>query len=115
MFSKKPEAEPPKLQDVMFPLKTTLQETSDPKPQNNDDWTESEGQKPEIVTIVEKISGILSPYFIVIVGLFLYENNVLIGTTLIVVGILSLLKISLKDITKAFESLKNFINSKSNP
>jgi hypothetical protein len=66
---------------------------------------------PEIVTIVEKISGILSPYFIVLVGLFLYKNNVFLGTILIIVGILSLLKISWKDITSLWKNLQNTLNS----
>ncbi|MBR8829184.1 MAG: hypothetical protein DSM107014_15020 [Gomphosphaeria aponina SAG 52.96 = DSM 107014] len=62
--------------------------------------------KPEIVNIVEKISGILSPYFIVIVGLYLYENNFLLGTLLIVIGIVSLLKVSFKDVKKWIEGIK---------
>ncbi len=67
---------------------------------------------PEIVTIVEKISGILSPYFIVLVGLFLYKNNVFLGTILIVVGILSLLKISWNDMVNLWEKLQKTLNSK---
>lgn len=66
---------------------------------------------PEVVTIVEKISGILSPYFIVLVGLFLYKNNVFLGTILIIVGILSLLKISWRDITSLWKNLQNTLNS----
>ncbi len=63
----------------------------------------------ELVNTVEKISRIVSPYFIVVVGLSLYDNNFLIGGILIVVGILSLFKVSLKDVTNAFNSVKNFL------
>lgn len=60
-----------------------------------------------IVKLVEKISGILSPYFIVIVGLYLYDNNFLFGSILILVGMLSLLKISYDDIWQVIEKIKN--------
>ena len=70
--------------------------------------------QPEIVNIVEKMSGILSPYFIVLVGLFLYENNFFIGTLLIFVGIFSLLKLSWKDITLVLDKIKSFFKSDSN-
>ena len=63
----------------------------------------------ELVNTVEKISRIVSPYFIVVVGLSLYDNNFLIGGILIVVGILSLFKVSLKDLTNVFNSVKNFL------
>ena len=70
--------------------------------------------QPEVVNIVEKISGILSPYFIVLVGLFLYENNFFIGTLLIFVGIFSLLKLSWKDITLVLDKVQSFFKSDSN-
>ncbi|ELS01569.1 hypothetical protein Xen7305DRAFT_00012730 [Xenococcus sp. PCC 7305] len=63
----------------------------------------------ELVNNVEKISRIVSPYFIVVVGLSLYEDNFLIGGILIIVGILSLFKVSLKDLSNAFNSVKNFL------
>ncbi|NCO74465.1 MAG: hypothetical protein GW795_10710 [Cyanobacteria bacterium] len=62
------------------------------------------------VKLVEKISGILSPYFIVIVGLYLYDNNFLFGSILILVGILSLLKISYEDIWQWIEKIKHLFN-----
>lgn len=68
--------------------------------------------KSELVNSVEKISGIVSPYFIVLVGLLLYEDNFLIGTLLISIGILSLLKISLKDVATFFEWLKSLLGFK---
>ncbi|MGL5033122.1 MAG: hypothetical protein ACRC6M_04895 [Microcystaceae cyanobacterium] len=68
---------------------------------------------PEIVNLVEKISGILSPYFIVLVGLFLYDSNVLIGTILIFIGIFSLLKLSWQDIQGIIEKIKNFFATNS--
>jgi hypothetical protein len=69
----------------------------------------SEKDQPEVVNVVEKISGIISPYFIVLVGLFLYEDNFLIGTVLITIGILSLLKISLQDISKWVKSVSKLL------
>ena len=70
--------------------------------------------QPEVINVVEKISGILSPYFIVLVGLFLYDNNFLIGTLLIFVGIFSLLKLSWKDITLVLDKIQSFFKSDSN-
>ena len=64
---------------------------------------------PNIVNVVEKISKILSPYFIAIVGLYIYDKNYFIGTILIIIGILSLLKISYKDIVGWLEGIKNFL------
>ncbi len=63
----------------------------------------------ELVNTVEKISGIVSPYFVVIVGWALYESNFVIGTILIVVGILSLLKVSTKDVNSFLEWVKNLL------
>ena len=68
----------------------------------------SEEVNSELVNTVEKISRIVSPYFVVVVGLSLYDDNFLIGGILIVVGILSLFKVSLQDLTNAFNSVKNF-------
>ena len=66
-------------------------------------------EQNELVSTVEKISRIASPYFVAVVGLSLYENNFLIGTALILVGILSLLKVSTKDVGDFLEWLKNFL------
>jgi len=66
-------------------------------------------EQNELVSTVEKISRIASPYFVAVVGLSLYENNFLIGTILIVVGILSLLKVSTNDVGDFLEWLKNFL------
>lgn len=62
-----------------------------------------EESKSEVVNTVEKISRIVSPYFIVIVGLILYENNFLIGSILIILGVLSLLKVTWQDIINAID------------
>lgn len=59
------------------------------------------------VKLVEKISSILSPYFIVIVGLYLSDDSFFIGFILIVVGILSLLKISYQDIISFAVNIKD--------
>jgi hypothetical protein len=65
-------------------------------------------EKSELVITVEKISRVVTPYFIVIVGLVLNDSNGLIGSLLILIGIFSLLKISLKDIAVLFEWIKEF-------
>ena len=70
---------------------------------------ESEIVNSELVNNIEKISRIVSPYFIVVVGLSLYDDNFLIGGILIILGILSLFKVSLQDATNAFNSVKNFL------
>ena len=83
-----------------------------PSPKSSPETSASETSQvvnSELVNTVEKISRIVSPYFIVVVGLSLYDNNFLIGGILIVVGILSLFKVSLKDVTDAFNSVKNFL------
>ena len=88
---------PPPVANSTFPQDTLLQ-------------TETETiESNELVSSVEKISRIVSPYFVAIVGLALYKENFLIGTILIVVGILSLLKVSTKDVGNFLDWLKNFL------
>jgi hypothetical protein len=70
---------------------------------------EIDEDQPQLVKLVEKISAILSPYFIVIVGLYLYDNNFLFGSILILLGILSLLKVSYKDVQRWIEQVKGFL------
>ena len=115
MFGKEPEENqqsyPADLQDVTFTPDTSMAEI-EAKQQDTEltELTELESQpnseKPELVNAVEKISGIISPYFIVLVGLLLYENNFVIGTILIVIGIIFLLKFSWKDVVKFLEEIK---------
>jgi hypothetical protein len=111
MFSKPPrEPNPPEvkdLQEVMFSIKQNL-ETDEDKTEINI----VELPPPEVVTVVENISKILSPYFIVLVGLFLYDRNGFIGFLLIGTGILAILGISLKDVNKLIEVGKKFWDSK---
>jgi hypothetical protein len=68
-----------------------------------------ETENSELVNNVEKISRVVSPYFIAIAGLSLYKDNFFLGTVLIGVGILSLLKVSAKDVALFLEWLKNFL------
>jgi len=87
---------------------------------NNDPYStpiaDSVMDKEQIQTVklVEKISGILSPYFIVIVGLYLCDRSFLIGFIFILIGILSLLKVSVKDILGLVDKIKILINNKNN-
>ena len=112
MFGKSPR-EPQKptmsdLKDIKLSPPTPANLTS---PQNTLLQTD-EVEDPELVATVERISRIVSPYFIVIVGLALYESNFFIGTILILVGILSLLKVSTTDVGNFLEWLKNFLGLK---
>ncbi len=113
MFGKSPrEPEKPTmsdLKDIKLSPPTTANLTP---PQDTLLQTEEIIEDKELVSTVERISRIVSPYFIVIVGLALYENNFLIGTILIIVGILSLLKVSTNDVGKFLEWLKNFLGLK---
>ncbi len=67
-----------------------------------------EVENSELVNNIEKISRIASPYFIAIVGLSLYKDNFFFGSTLIAVGILSLLKVSARDVADLLEWIKDF-------
>ena len=73
--------------------------------------SESNLEKSEVINTVEKISTIISPYFIALIGLLLYKDNFLFGTTLIAVGIFSLLKISLNDMEQWVEKIKKMFVS----
>ena len=113
MFGKSPR-EPQKptmsdLKDIQLspPPSANLKNTQDTLLQ-----TKEIVEDKELVSNVERISRIVSPYFIAIVGLSLYENNFLIGTILIVLGILSLLKVSTNDVGNFLEWLKNFLGLK---
>ena len=113
MFGKSPR-EPQKptmsdLKDIQLSPPPTANLTS---PQDTLLQTEEIVEDKELVSTVERISRIVSPYFIAIVGLSLYENNFLIGTILIVVGILSLLKVSTNDVGNFLEWLKSFLGLK---
>ena len=111
MFGKKPQ-EPQNTEQYNFP---NINQPSDVpveviQAQNDQDTVlqqEPESEKSELVVNAEKISRIASPYFIVIVGLALYDSNFLIGLILIVTGILYLLKVSTKDIATFWQWLKD--------
>jgi hypothetical protein len=109
MFSRQPKDNQP--QDPFPQPETKIQETVVPPANSSlEKPPELEVDKPEIVIIVEKLSSILSPYFIVLVGLYLYDNDslfsFLFGTILIATGVISILKISGRDINNFLESVK---------
>lgn len=108
MFGKKAQEsnlpENPETQEKSFSEPTTF-DLDNQLGEDNIEIFSSEFQ-PTTVNVVEKISEIISPYFIVVVGLFLYDDNFFLGISLIAVGILSLLKISLKDIGELINTLK---------
>ena len=101
--------------DIMFPSESELEEASGDDTElsqvSNKKSSSAIQENPEVVTIVEKVSGIVSPYFIVVVGLILSDDNFLLGILLIAIGILSLLKISLTDIVDFFLDIKEGLTS----
>lgn len=62
----------------------------------------------ELVNDIEKVSRIISPYFISIIGVSIYRDNFFFGSILIAVGILSLLKVSARDVAELLEWIKDF-------
>lgn len=119
MFGRQPKEdkspENMEIPDIMFPSESELAETAEDDTElskiTNRKQLSVTTENPEIVTIVEKISGIVSPYFIVVVGLILSDDNFLLGILLIAIGILSLLKISLTDIVEFFLDIKEGLTS----
>ncbi|MCS6942217.1 MAG: hypothetical protein NZ901_05160 [Geminocystis sp.] len=65
----------------------------------------------EIIKVAEKLSSIISPYFIVIVGLYLFDDNFFLGAILILIGIFSLLNISWQDIYNWLEKVREFLKN----
>lgn len=113
MFGKSPrEPEKPTMSDLKDIKLSPPASTNLTSPQDTLLQTEEIIEDKEVVYTVERISRIVSPYFIAIVGLTLYKDNFLIGTILILVGILSLLKVSTKDVGNFLEWLKNFFGLK---
>ncbi|MEM6614077.1 MAG: hypothetical protein AAF652_17820 [Cyanobacteria bacterium P01_C01_bin.72] len=113
MFGKSPR-EPQKptmsdLKDIKLSPPSTVNLTP---PQDTVLQTEEITENQELVSTVERISRVVSPYFIAIVGLALYESNFLLGTIFILIGILSLLKVTTNDVGKFLEWLKNFLGLK---
>lgn len=103
----------PQVDDLIIP-NPKINESKPPLKPPSLSQNESEIDQPQLVKLVEKISGILSPYFIVIVGLYLYDNNFFFGSILILIGILSLLKISYEDIWHWIEQIKGIFTDKDN-
>ncbi len=115
MFGRQPKEENIEVPDIMFPSESELEEATEDDTElsqiSNIEDSSIEENNPEVVTIVEKISNIVSPYFIVVVGLILADDNFFLGIILIAIGILSLLKISLTDIVALFLEIKEGLTS----
>ena len=115
MFGKSPrEPQKPTVSDLKD---IKLSPPTMPTPANLNPPQETRLQTEEIfedklVSTVERISRIISPYFIAIVGLALYERNFFLGTIFILIGILSLLKVTTNDVANFLEWLKNFLGLK---
>ncbi|MGF1479517.1 MAG: hypothetical protein ACFB4I_08505 [Cyanophyceae cyanobacterium] len=71
------------------------------------DWAQLSSQPNlrnfEIVYICERISQIVAPYFVMTVGVLMYNKNFLLGTVLVVIGLLVMFKIT-------WEKLMVFVN-----
>lgn len=50
--------------------------------------------KFEDIYVYERVSQILAPYFVVLVGLLIYDRNFILGTVLIIIGLLVLFKVT---------------------
>ncbi len=119
MFGRQPKEEKSmeniELPDIMFPSESELEENSEDDTElskvSKKKHSSAIEENSEVVTMVEKISAIVSPYFIVVVGLILSDDNFWLGLLLIAVGILSLLKISLQDIIGLFIEIKEGLTS----
>ncbi|MEL6578857.1 MAG: hypothetical protein AAFQ14_03820 [Cyanobacteria bacterium J06621_12] len=113
MFGKSPrEPQKPTVSDLKDIKLSPPSPVSLTPPQDTLLQTEEIIEDQELVSTVERISRIVSPYFIAIVGLALYESNFLLGTVFILIGILSLLRVTTNDIGNFLEWLKNFLGLK---
>ncbi|MEM9542122.1 MAG: hypothetical protein AAGA60_21855 [Cyanobacteria bacterium P01_E01_bin.42] len=65
--------------------------------------------KSDRISDLERISRIISPYFTVLVGLYLYASNFWLGFLFIGLGMLALLNVSIADIQKAIVAIKSFL------
>ncbi|NEO26648.1 MAG: hypothetical protein F6K03_07060 [Kamptonema sp. SIO4C4] len=97
----------------------TMEDPQEIQPQEENSQPEAittvtDEEKPELVHTVEQISGIVAPYFIVIVGLYLYESNFLFGLLLILLGIVPLLRVSALDFGKLWEQVQQSLGFKKN-
>lgn len=71
--------------------------------------TVQEKGNSDLVITVEKISKIISPYFVALLGLYLYRDNGLFGTLLIGIGIVTLLKISSQDMVNLTVKIRGLL------
>jgi hypothetical protein len=101
----------PSLPTVIFPSESSREQENDENPLFQAVSALKGDKSAETVKVVEKVSAILSPYFIVVVGLFVYDSNFFLGTLLIAVGIVSLLKLTWADVNHFFEKVKSLLSS----
>ena len=63
------------------------------------------------IFLIERISQIIAPYFITVVGLLLYKENFLLGTLLLGIGVAVLFKVTFAKIAAFVESVKSVFQS----
>ncbi|MCW6037349.1 hypothetical protein K4A83_13860 [Spirulina subsalsa FACHB-351] len=99
------EREKQELENTGLPLNTQEEQEEDIQVSSSEFVPNSSA----LVNTVSQLSGIVSPYFIVLVGLYIYNSNFWIGIILVGVGIVSLFKISLSDVERWIESIKKLL------
>ncbi|MDJ0717434.1 MAG: hypothetical protein QNJ54_24985 [Prochloraceae cyanobacterium] len=110
MFGKSPKPIQPDIEPIVPDVSVT------PEPQPVYETTQPEStfmndsnlEKSELVNKAETINAVISPYFLVIVGLLLYDKNFFLGLGLLIIGLLSLFRITFQDILALFENIKKF-------
>ena len=63
------------------------------------------------IFLIERVSQIIAPYFITVVGLLLYQENFLLGTLLLGIGVAVLFKVTFAKIAAFVESVKSIFQS----
>jgi len=96
----------PDVEVQTIPDVTVLPETSSRNTEENIFVNDRDLNDSELVRKAEKINDIVSPYFIVVVGLLLMDKIFFLGLLLLVVGMFSLLRISIQDIIIWVDNIK---------
>ena len=89
-----------------IPDVTVTSETSSRNAEENIFVNDRNLNNSELVQKFEGISTIIAPYFILVVGLLLMDKIFFLGLFLLVLGMFSLLKISIQDIIIWIDNIK---------
>ncbi|MGF1487648.1 MAG: hypothetical protein ACFBSE_11215 [Prochloraceae cyanobacterium] len=89
-----------------IPDVTVTPETSSRNAEENIFVNDRDLNDSELVRKAESINSVVAPYFIVVVGLLLMDKIFFLGLLLLVVGMFSLLRISIQDIIIWVDNIK---------